>query len=135
MGPDSELVRAPLLRNPAEQARGVRSVRGAAALAACCALALAEDSIAGPNAGGSLILHANTSIVYSQDVTDYCLQAALDSCEVAVTSVESNTGVTTVFFAVAAFLPGSPRLSGISFWMLPPPHQIRARGLGLMCRF
>ncbi len=54
-------------------------------------------AVAGPNAGGTLVLHANTSLAYA-----------------AVSSVTGADPV--VFFAVAAFPSGSsPRLAGLTF--------------------
>ena len=36
---------------------------------------------AGPNAGGTLILHANPSIVYCSDASSYCGQSGLAACD------------------------------------------------------
>lgn len=74
------------------------------------------SAFAGPNEGGTLILHAETSIAYTNDTASYCGQCDLATCAEAVTSVPADPGHVTVFFAVAAFPEGaSPRLSGVTF--------------------
>jgi hypothetical protein len=71
---------------------------------------------AGPNAGGTLILHANPNLAYTLDIQNYCGMSALDSCSAAVTSVPWELGKRIVFHALAAFPPGSsPRLKGLAF--------------------
>jgi len=71
-------------------------------------------AVAGPNAGGTLVLHANTSIAYTPDQSNYCGEAGLTACDAAVSSVTGADPV--VFFAVAAFPSGSsPRLAGLTF--------------------
>jgi hypothetical protein len=71
--------------------------------------------LAGANAGGTLILHANPSLVYTNDQV-YCGQAGLDSCSAAVTSVPWDPGHTVVFHVLAAFpAESSPRMKGVSF--------------------
>jgi len=90
-------------------------------LMATMALAMAGGAAyAGPNAGGTLILHANTTIVYTTDVEDYCgsgtggSQGGLVLCADAVNHVEGAG--TVVFFAIGAFPDGSsPRVSGLVF--------------------
>ena len=87
--------------------------------------------LAGPNAGGTLILHANPSLVFTSDMQGYCGQSALDSCAAAVTSVGWVTGQKIVFHAVAAFPPESqPRLKAISFGIDYDPTKfvMAARG-------
>ena len=72
--------------------------------------------MAGPNEGGTLILHANPSLVFTSDIQDYCGMSALDSCAAAVTSVEWDPGKRIVFHVIAAFPVGSsPRLKALSF--------------------
>ena len=72
--------------------------------------------MAGPNEGGTLILHANPSLVFTSTIQDYCGMSALDSCSAAVTSVAWDPGKKIVFHAIAAFPPGSsPRLKALSF--------------------
>lgn len=71
-------------------------------------------ALAGPNAGGTLILHVNESIVYCQDTASYCGQAGLASCAATDNSITGSTN--KVFFAIAAFPNGSaPRLAGVTF--------------------
>lgn len=84
---------------------------GIALLCVSCRIGAA---LAGPNAGGFLILSANPGIVYCQDVPNYCDQSGLTACEAAITRHDGPDPV--VFFAIAAFPPASaPRLSGITF--------------------
>ncbi len=74
------------------------------------------SAFAGPNEGGTLVLHAETSIVYTTDTTSYCGQSDLASCAEAVTSVPADPGQVTAFFAMAAFPESAePRLSGVTF--------------------
>jgi hypothetical protein len=96
-----------------------------------CFLLVPSLALAGPNAGGTLILHANPSIVFTSDTQNYCGMAALDSCSAAVTSVEWDPGKHVVFHAIAAFPPGSqPRLKGLSFGIDHDPTKfvMAARG-------
>lgn len=70
----------------------------------------------GPNDGGTLILHANSSLVYTTDTTEWCGQAGLSACSLAVVDLAADPGVTRVFHALAAFPAGSsPRLKALSF--------------------
>jgi hypothetical protein len=88
-------------------------------------------TFAGPNEGGTLILHANPSLVFTSDIQDYCGLSALDSCSAAVTSVEWDPGNHVVFQAIAAFPSGSsPRLKGLSFGIDYDPTKLvmAARG-------
>jgi hypothetical protein len=72
--------------------------------------------MAGPNEGGTLILHANPSLVFTSTIQNYCGMSAPDSCSAAVTSVAWDPGKKIVFHAIAAFPPGSnPRLKALSF--------------------
>lgn len=72
--------------------------------------------LAGPNEGGTLVIHANRSLVFTSDIQDYCGISALDSCSAAVTSVEWDPGKKIVFHVLAAFPPeSSPRLKVLSF--------------------
>ena len=49
-------------------------------LTALASLALPGVAKAGPNAGGTLILHSNESIVYCQDDTGYCSRSGISRC-------------------------------------------------------
>jgi len=72
---------------------------------------------AGPNAGGTLILHSNPGLIPSSDATDYCGQSALQACDAAVNGVPGgDVANSRVWHVIAAFAPASsPRLSGIVF--------------------
>jgi hypothetical protein len=72
--------------------------------------------LAGPNAGGTLILHANPSLVFTDGVESWCGMSGLEACSLAVTSVPWENEKRIVFHVLAAFPPGSePRLKGLSF--------------------
>ncbi|MCC7141841.1 MAG: hypothetical protein IT349_07025, partial [Candidatus Eisenbacteria bacterium] len=79
----------------------------------CLALALASSAVAGPNAGGVVVLHRNPAVVYSVGL-GFCGQAALDSCSNAVKRADTNE--TIVLHALAAFpFESSPRMAGLCF--------------------
>ncbi len=87
--------------------------------------------LAGPNEGGTLILHANPGLVFTSDIQNYCGMAALDSCSAAITSVPWEPGTRIVFHALAAFPSGSrPRLKSVSFGIQYDPERfvMSARG-------
>jgi len=68
----------------------------------------------GPNAGGTLIVHTNPSVAYTYEDVDYCGQANLDQCELAIT--REDRPVLTGLHVLAAFpASSSPRLKGVSF--------------------
>lgn len=79
-----------------------------------------ESVLAGPNAGGTLVVHANTAIIYSGDT--YCGDANLSSCAAATTTVNGNG--TFVFFVLAAFPSPGGRLSGATFGIAYDPTHI-----------
>jgi hypothetical protein len=82
-------------------------------LTALSCLGWAGAALAGPNAGGTLIVHANPSLVYT-DSHDFCGEQNLDICANAITSLTGTD--TQVWYAIAAFPDGSsPRLAGITF--------------------
>ncbi len=92
------------------------SVRGLASIVHAAMLCLLAGSAAwaGPNEGGTLVLHSNPSLAYCVDTPDYCGQSGLSSCGQAITQVPIATSI--VFFALAAFpADSSPRMSGIHF--------------------
>ena len=66
---------------------------------------LSQVVVAGPNAGGTLILHADASVVYTFDETAYCGGSGLAACSLAVVRVPADPEVMTVFYALAAFPP------------------------------
>lgn len=73
----------------------------------------AATSGAGPNAGGTLILHHNTEIEFTT-IGSYCGLSQLENCWESWALVEVTVPV--VFHALAAFPSGSsPRLSGLTF--------------------
>lgn len=93
-------------------------------------------ALAGANAGGTLILHANPTLVYTNDTSSYCGQSALDSCAAAVTSVAWDPGHTIVFHAIAAFPPGSqPRMKGVSFGINYDPAKFHLQAQGTCADF
>ncbi len=70
--------------------------------------------LAGPNSGGTLLVHVNESISFCIDHGSYCTEAALASCDQADTRMDGAG--TKVFFVIASFPPGSvPRLTGLTF--------------------
>ena len=79
---------------------------------------------AGPNAGGTLIVHHTPGVLTSTDATDYCDSAVLASCEAAITTVELDV-VRRLWTVMAAFHPTSnPRLSGIVFGVDYDPNVV-----------
>ena len=71
---------------------------------------------AGVNTGGVLLLHAATSLTYSDDHASYCGQSGLVSCEDALVTVSDDPETTYVFYAIAAFpVTVQPRVSGATF--------------------
>lgn len=72
-----------------------------------------SPALAGPNAFGVLLLHANEALTWSVGNT-YCGQSALMDC--AEADVRVDTGDATIVYALAAFPPdASPRLAGLTF--------------------
>lgn len=82
-----------------------------AVAALCC---LGSAALAGPNAGGTLIVAAAVGTVYTTDHTGYCGATGLTDCNAAVTRHDGSAPV--VFNFIAAF-PGASRLAGITFGM------------------
>ena len=74
----------------------------------------ASVASAGPNAGGTLIVSVQESIVYCTDTTTYCPNFDLANCQ--STDNSASGSATKVFYVVAAFPTGSnPRLAGLTF--------------------
>ena len=70
---------------------------------------------AGPNEGGTLIVHRDPSLIYTAE-QDYCGQSDLGNCEDAVVSAPADPESVVVFHLLAAFpADSSPRLKGLSF--------------------
>ena len=87
--------------------------------------------LAGPNEGGTLILHANSSLVFTNDMQNPCGHSGLTACSLAVTSVPWDSGKKIVFHAIAAFPSESqPRLKALSFGIDYDPEKffLVARG-------
>lgn len=59
-------------------------------------------AVGGPHEGGTVILHANPTIVYTADV-GYCGKSMINSCQDATITVSVDPSEITVFFAMAAF--------------------------------
>lgn len=82
-------------------------------LLALALLCVGTIAMAGPNAGGTLIIALSEGTVYSSDDTPYCWNTVTD-CEAAVTRVD-DTGV-VVMNVIAAFADAAtPRVAGITF--------------------
>jgi hypothetical protein len=70
---------------------------------------------AAPNADGRLILHANSTLVYSSDNTAYCGMSQLDACSLSVVTIAAD-GNAYIVHAVAAFTDSTAgRLLGLTF--------------------
>lgn len=83
-------------------------------LLAAAALTCAGAAVAGPNVGGTLIVHENPGVVASSDPTDYCGSSGLQDCGAAITRHDGTESA--ALFVLAAFPGGSsPRLSGVVF--------------------
>jgi hypothetical protein len=89
------------------------------------ALGSAPIAVAGPNAEGVLLVHANPSLVYTLDTQDYCGESGLTACSLAVTTVSWDPDTTRVFYILAAFPETSqPRLKAISFGVDWDPDKL-----------
>ena len=70
---------------------------------------------AGVNVGGTLILHANPSLVFTGGGPGYCDMSDVEACSLAVATIPAD-GSTHVIHVFAAFSDSvSERLSGITF--------------------
>lgn len=78
-------------------------------------VAPSADAAAGPNLGGTMILHANLELAYTSDSGPYCGASGLATCQEAVTRYDEVLEP-VVLFALAAFHPtSSPRLAALTF--------------------
>ncbi|MFN8549649.1 MAG: hypothetical protein U0527_17185 [Candidatus Eisenbacteria bacterium] len=78
------------------------------------ALLIAARTDAGVNAGGVLLLHHSTQVVFCNGVHSYCGQSGLFACETANPRADGDQPI--VIFALAAFGAGqSPQLAGATF--------------------
>jgi hypothetical protein len=95
-----------------------------------CSLALVTGAaLAGPNAGGTLIVHA-TSIVYTDGSPSPCGQSPLTDCVSADTRVD-GANVETVWKVYAAFPPSSqPQLQGVVFGIVYDTYNLVVRNSG-----
>ncbi|MBK8232491.1 MAG: hypothetical protein IPK72_18410 [Candidatus Eisenbacteria bacterium] len=76
--------------------------------------AAAPRAVAGPNANGTLLLHAQEGITWCQDTASYCGQSGLPDCSQIDARV--NGSQRTIIFALAAFPPdGLPRMKAVTF--------------------
>lgn len=84
-------------------------------MAAAATVLVAGAAVAGPNAGGTLIIAESVGTVYTTEVADYCGSSTTTSCDAAVNRYDGD-GPVIVLNIIAAFAPSaSPRLSGITF--------------------
>jgi hypothetical protein len=82
----------------------------------CWTCGLGEPCLAGPHAGGTLIVHANESIVYTDGSNGFCWQSELESCATATSTVSTETSIPIVFYVFAAFpAESNPELIAVSF--------------------
>lgn len=79
--------------------------------------------LAGPNRGGTLILHVNPSVVYTIDSNTYCGASALGACKEANPATYGSAF--TLAYVLAAFHPATfPELGGVSFGIGYPSPPI-----------
>ena len=82
----------------------------------CWTCGLGEPCLAGPHAGGTLIVHANESIVYTDGSNGFCWQSELESCATATSTVSTETSIPIVLYVFAAFpAESNPELIAVSF--------------------
>ena len=73
---------------------------------------------AGPNAGGTLIIHATSEIEWTDDIPSLCGLAEIPDgdCANAIINLAGGSTLPSVWWIVAAFPDGSsPRLAGVTF--------------------
>jgi hypothetical protein len=87
-----------------------------ALLAVAALTCMGTAALAGPNAGGTLILALSEGTVYSPDI-DYCTAVTTPDCAGAVARADGVTdgAFPAVINVLAAFSPPGGRLSGITF--------------------
>ena len=87
-----------------------------AGILALCVLCLPAQTLAGPNAGGVLLLHCSVDIQYTTSVASYCGLGSPDSCQEVNPSIELAPGRTVIAAVLAAFPDTSgPRVKAIDF--------------------
>ncbi|MEZ4655509.1 MAG: hypothetical protein R3E12_18450 [Candidatus Eisenbacteria bacterium] len=101
---------------------GSRAVRTISILVLIAA-ATTRLAIAGPNAGGTLVIHADPDVVYSPDI-EYCGFGTLPaSCAEVNTRVDGTA--TTTWHVFAAFPENShPRLAGVAWGVTYDPDRV-----------
>lgn len=125
-----ERIRRAALRESARWREHLRSMPNAIAAVAGFLVLCAGTATAGPNEGGTLILHANPEIVYSPSL-EYCGASGIGSCEEALTRVPADPDVYTVFFAFAAFpSDGTPSMTGVTFGIQYDAQELIVAGTG-----
>ena len=78
-------------------------------------LLAATAAFAGPNEGGTLIVHANPSLSYTTD-HGFCGESGLTHCSMTQDSLPYEPGIPRVWFILASFGPSAqPRLKATSF--------------------
>ena len=97
---------------------------------ATCLGVMANAALAGPNAGGTLIVHGDPNVTYTTDIDDYTGLAPLpDGCLGALTNYPADAPV--VWWVKAAFPHAtSPRLSGVVFGINYPEGAIALLAYG-----
>ncbi|MCA9727168.1 MAG: hypothetical protein KC729_05745, partial [Candidatus Eisenbacteria bacterium] len=94
-----------------------------------CSWVCCQTALAGPNAGGTLILALSEGTAYSPDI-DYCQSVTATSCEAAVYNTGSAyEGETVVLNCLAAF-PVAGRLAGITFGVNYDPNSVAVIDFG-----
>lgn len=85
--------------------------------------------LAGPNAGGSLVVHTDPSVAYTTDTTNYCGLSGITDCSQVVSEITGNAP--SVWWVLAAFDASlSPRVAGITFGLSYDSAQILLLGQG-----
>jgi hypothetical protein len=82
-------------------------------------------AISGPNAGGVLVIHADTTVVYTNDISDYCSTPQVVGCHEVLAEVPSASTIVYLLRAYAVFADAvSPRLKAVSFGVDYDPDQL-----------
>ncbi len=104
---------------------------------ACLALSsltllVSQPAIAGPNAGGTLIVHSRPDIEYCADTPTYCgLNDYSGGCAGLSTNLPSDPAITHVWWVTAAFpASSSPQLRGLTFGIAYEPSSLALVGWG-----
>ena len=96
---------------------------------ACAVSAMASAALAGPNAGGVILLHVDDALVYTDDHGSYCSDFGLVECGDA--SARTDQTEPTVVFALAAFPHEStPQVLGLTFGIAFDPNDLEVVDFG-----